>query len=341
MDSSCPFATWNHRKGTDKKPSFGISLATDGSSRYRCFGCGAGGELNVLLWRLESLRGGGKWFARASELVMAHDSPSLDEIELLLDFESPAAARRREFKRNGRGFFARAPKGEGGGGAKTLSLDHIKYDTLPESTLTRLQDLPQEALDYLTGPRRHLNELAVRLWGLRWDAGKRRVIIPIRDWKGKLVATTGRCLDQRIEPLRPRDRGLPPIWGPEQQPKFLHSKGFKRDFFLFGEHLVKKGEMGILVEGHFDAIYLRTVGYSNAVAVMGSHLSRIQVEKALKMFSEVVIFPDGDEAGGLAAERWEHAFKGRTPVRVLTVETGRDPDDYDLDELDYMFIDDS
>ena len=112
------------------------------------------------------------------------------------------------------------------------------------------------------------------------------------------------------------------------------STGFHRDFFLFGEHLVERGDTGYLVEGHFDAMYLRQMGYGNAVATMGSHLSGIQVEKCVIMFNEVVIFPDGDQAGGEAALRWEHALKGRVPVAVADCVPEMDPDNYDEDQLE-------
>ena len=208
---------------------------------------------------------------------------------------------------------------------KAINLDDLNYMIVPESKLEALEELPPQVLEYLTGPRRKLSPFTIELWGLRWNPYSRRIMIPVRDWKGKLVAMTGRAMDKAIEPN---------VGVPEQQPKFMHSKGFHRDFFLFGEHLVEQGDTGYLIEGHWDAMYMRQMGYGNAVAVMGSHLSGIQVEKAVTMFKEVVIFPDGDKAGGEAAVRWEHALLGRVPVAVADCVPDMDPDDYDQYQLE-------
>jgi DNA primase len=78
------------------------------------------------------------------------------------------------------------------------------------------------------------------------------------------------------------------------------------------------------------------MGYPNAVAVMGSHLSVEQVEKLVALLSDVTIVPDGDEPGGVAAAKWERALTGRVPVRTVTVRDGADPDQYDQDELDEL-----
>lgn len=332
LNASCPFAAWKHKKGRDSRPSFGISIAPGCVSRYRCFACSTSGDLPTFLWALQKLKGDGPWFERASKILMDHEHPSLREIEARIAFaEDPEKTIADRLARAPSGWaYSEAKKpsfafDQKSDGRKALKLDHLEYVKIPEEHLDPFHSIPPEVLDYLTGPRRKLQHTAIALWDLGWHPHKRRVVIPIRDWDGNLVALTGRCLDQ----YDAKDDK----WWHEQEPKFLHSKGFKRDYFLFGEHLVEQGEPGILVEGHFDAMYLRQMGYPNTVAVMGSYLSKVQVEKIVSMFSEVTIFPDGDEAGGIAAEKWEHALKGRVDVKVLTVHTGRDPDDYDDEEL--------
>jgi len=333
INASCPFAPWRHKKGTDKTPSFGISVSPGSTSRFSCFSCGMSGDLKSLVWGLQRFRKEGDWYERAGRLLVAFDSPGLEDIEARIAFsENPSEATFAER-------FARAPVGWAGvtnvphphtkqtGGRKVLKLDQLEYKKIPEKHLKASQSMPPEVLDYLTGPRRKLQHSTLSLWELGWQPYRRRIVIPVRDWDGNLVAITGRCLDVKDENGK---------WVHEQEPKFLHGTGFKRDYFLFGEHLVQRGETGILVEGHFDAMYLRQMGYPNAVAVMGSHLSQVQTEKVLTMFSDVIIFPDGDEAGGHAAEKWEHALKGRTEVKVLDVLVDRDPDEYDEEELEEL-----
>jgi len=327
INASCPFAAQRHRKGSDRTPSFGISIAPDSVSHFQCFSCGINGDLAPLVWGLGRRRGYGRWYEQAAKLVM-QESPSLYEIErriaLIEGRELPkVTARLKKIPTTTWGSASVS------GGRAALSLDSLSYPILPEKRARQLDPLPDRARDYLTGPRRHLNATTLALWGVGWLSYQKRVALPIRDWNGKLVGITGRCLDREVDGC----------WQPEQKPKFLHSKGFNKAYFLFGEHLVERGLPGILLEGHFDAMYLRQMGYPNAVAVMGSALNQVQVEKVVTMFSEVTIFPDGDEPGRLAATRWEHALKGRKKVRVLSPEDGNDPDDHDADELADLFLD--
>jgi DNA primase len=118
----------------------------------------------------------------------------------------------------------------------------------------------------------------------------------------------------------------------EQLPKYLHSSGFRRDYYLYGEYQARTGERGFLCEGFFDVIYLRQYGY-NAVAMLGSHLSRFQVEKLVKFFSDVVIVPDGDGPGYEAAKKAEAQLSPRLPTIVAKVPFGKDPDQLDENEL--------
>jgi len=327
INSACPFASYRHRKGTDKRPSFGVSVQPGTFSNVRCFGCGLKTDLKTLLWKLVKLRGRGPWYDRACKIVM-REGMSLDEIERRLAYsDNPSASLDERFKKATFAFStpkASTPKG----GKKVLSVEHLEYDPIAEEELEKFREIPPEVMDYLTSPRRKLQHTAIELWQLGWQPYSRRIVIPVRDWHGKLVCMSGRALDKKTD-----DGG----WEPERDPKFLHTKGFKRDYFLFGEHLVDKNQPGILVEGHFDAIYLRQMGYPNTVAVMGSWLSAVQVEKILAMFTEVTILPDGDMAGGEAALKWEHALKGRVPVKVLDVLTDHDPDDYDDEQLLELF----
>jgi hypothetical protein len=320
INAPCPFAPWRHGKGTDRKPSFGIKVEKDGESRVRCLSCGLIGNLRQFVWRLARYRGYGTWFQKASELLY-RESLSEAQIDRLLEFAADPVSMRSKLETAT--YWKGTP--QKASARKAINLDDLNYMLVPESKLDALEELPPQVLAYLTGPRRKLSPFTIELWGLRWNPYSRRIMIPVRDWKGKLVALTGRAMDKEVSP---------DVWEPEQKPKFMHSKGFHRDFFLFGEHLVEHGDTGYLIEGHWDAMYLRQMGYGNAVAVMGSHLSGLQVEKAVTMFKEVVILPDGDKPGGEAAVRWEHALKGRVPVAVADCVPDQDPDDYDQYQLE-------
>jgi hypothetical protein len=191
---------------------------------------------------------------------------------------------------------------------------NVKLEVLPESTLDPIRTIPDFVMEYLTGPKRRLSLESIKMWELGWHAGVRRVAIPIRDAEGSLVGISGRAFYER------------------QSPKYLHSSGFRRDYYLYGERLIKRGVKGFLCEGFFDVIYLHQMGY-NAVAMLGSHLSRFQAEKLTQFFSELVIIPDGDGPGYEAAEKAQVQLASRLPTRIANVPEGKDPDELDSDEM--------
>lgn len=156
-----------------------------------------------------------------------------------------------------------------------------KNEILSEDSLREFQPIPAEVWTYLR-EKRGLSEASIRLWGLGYHRKQGRISIPVRDEDGNLVAISGRAF-----------RG--------QEPKYLHSR-FKRDLVLYGEHLVERGHTGYLCEGFFQALAISDAGYPNAVARMGTHLSRWQRDKILKYFTTVVVVEDGDKAGRESAE---------------------------------------
>jgi len=169
-----------------------------------------------------------------------------------------------------------------------------------------------DGLEYLT-KRRGYTLNTIRVWELKWHPRQRRIAIPTRDRNKRLVGISGRAID------------------PGGYPKYLHSTGFPREFYLFGEHMAIPGT-GILVEGQFDVIGLWQDGFPNGLGAFGSDLTLRQLEKIVDMFSDVVILSDGDDPGRKAAERWERQLRERLPVRVPDMPKGKDPDDLSMEE---------
>lgn len=325
LNATCPFASSRHTKGTDKRPSFGVIVSLDDESHYRCLSCNTAGSLKSLVWLLAKYRGTGPWYDEACKMVAA-DWPSEKELDRRIAMADKAPIERARAK------LVRARYGAWGDPEPApqpskINLDSLEYTPLPERDIEVLPPLSKEARDYLFGPRRRLTPLTAEVWGLRWHAEHRRIAIPVRDLSGRLVAITGRSLDVQ------EDSGK---WVPEKTPKFLHSKGFHRNFFLFGEHLIEKGQPGYLVEGHFDAMYLRQQGFTNTLAVMGSFLAPPQVEKLVQCLPKVVILRDGDKAGETASIQWRQALLGRVPVALAPVKEGVDPDEYSDEALEEM-----
>ena len=133
----------------------------------------------------------------------------------------------------------------------------------------------------------------VEAFGLGFFTGKGsiagRVVIPIHNAKGELVAYAGRAVDRAME---------------EREGKYKFPKDFRKGLELFNLHRVAKalhrGEGLILVEGFFAVFRLYELGYKNVVALMGSSLSDEQLDllkSVLGSRSRVVLLFDSDEAG--------------------------------------------
>lgn len=127
---------------------------------------------------------------------------------------------------------------------------------------------------------------------------------------------------------------------------YIHIPGFPRNKALFGEHLcfkregdviVRRGGDIILVEGFFDAMRLRQIGY-NACAIMGTVLSEAQALRVLNFLcsdlrQRVCIFMDGDLAGYQASETLKRVIGDRYKSFSIKTPPGFDPADLTDDDL--------
>lgn len=157
-----------------------------------------------------------------------------------------------------------------------------------------------------------------------YDFLRNRVVIPIRDFKRKVVGFAGRLLKED-----------------KNSPKYLHTPYFKKSEYLFGfnsESLQYAKEKGfvILVEGIFDAIRLHSLGFKNTFAVFGTELSETQIKILLWLrkkhgVDRVLLAFDNDDAGKRAIfKTLKKLFsKGFEGVYHLTY----DFEEKDLDEF--------
>jgi DNA primase len=166
-----------------------------------------------------------------------------------------------------------------------------------------------------TGLLIHGEEIAVP-----YDRFRDRVMFPIADSAGRIIAFGGRAL------------------GAEVQPKYLNSPEtplFHKGAILYNHHKARKAahEKGgvIAVEGYVDAISMSAAGFPNVVAPLGTALTPEQCELLWKMAEEPVLCFDGDRAGRKAAYR---AIDLALPLigvgrslRFALLPEGQDPDD--------------
>ena len=154
--------------------------------------------------------------------------------------------------------------------------------------------------------------------GRLYDRFRDRVIFPIRDQRGRIVAFGGRVLG-------------------DDKPKYLNSPEtaiFHKGRELYGLYQARQAnrklERLLVVEGYMDVIALAQHGISNATATLGTATSKTHLERIYRLCPEVVFCFDGDEAGRKAAFRALEAalpcMEDGRQARFLFLPEGEDPD---------------
>jgi DNA primase len=156
-----------------------------------------------------------------------------------------------------------------------------------------------------------------------YDVFRDRLMIPIRDIQGRVIAFGGRTLT-------------------DEQPKYLNSPEtelFSKGKTLFALDEAKDGiskvDQAVVVEGYFDAIALHAAGINNAVASLGTALSIEQVRLLLRYTEskQLILNFDADKAGTTATERAigeiaNLAYAGEVQLKILNLPNGKDADEY-------------
>jgi len=345
---SCPFSPWKHKGGSDSTPSFGIKISEAEPSGFNCFSCQEKGSLRSLAAKLEGYGVGD--MSRLRKFVIANDS--------------------RRFGDNVRNDY------DGGWGMNTsdvAGLNENEIEDLPEPTrdfldendIRRFSALPH---DYIL--RRGLTQETCKAWDIRTDRTSRspRIVFPIRNIEGKLLAYSKRVVwdqptchwcgyshqrlsfgSRRKPHEKKHDGGCPMCPNRYIWPKYQHSKGFKRNLLLYGEHMIDTSiKTCVLVEGNIDPVWLWQCGVRNPMATFGSKpgtkipdKKRGQPGEQLYLlekygFDCIVLLPDDDKAGHQWVDTIKKFFKGkipRTEVKVRSMPSGKDPAELTPDEI--------
>ena len=148
------------------------------------------------------------------------------------------------------------------------------------------------------------------------DIFRNRIMFPIIDLRGNVIAFGGRVLEAKANR------------------KYVNTSDtvvYKKSQNVFALNLAKneKGEELILAEGYMDVISLHQAGFRTAIASLGTAFTSEQAQLISRYAKRVVVSYDADEAGRLATSKAIPLLKkAGLAVRVLTIPDGKDPDDY-------------
>ncbi len=307
----CPF----HGERT---PSFSVSPER---RRFKCFGCGEGGDAIRFLMLREGLG-----FVEAARRLAGEAGIPIETGEgdrLLrekLDVKKAHEIAARFYQqilwderagKPGRDHLARRGLSEAAARAFGLGYAPASWDALAREA--ERQGASELLLQAGLLARKEGGD------GHRWDFFRGRLMIPIRGLDGAPVAFGGRTVEG------------------DDSRKFVNSResaAFRKGETLFAlpdaRDAIRRSGQALLVEGYFDAIALHQAGLCNAVAVCGTALGPAQIQLLRRLDArEVVLVLDGDEAGRRGvAHAAPPLFSSGMPARVAVLPAGVDPDEH-------------
>ena len=306
----CPF----HR---EKTPSFHIS---SDKQLYYCFGCGSGGNLIDFVMKAENLD-----FVDSIKFLAERSGVTLEEEVYSPEIQKKHDMRQRILQMNklvAKRYVQNLSSDEGKG-----ALEYAKKRGLSREVITSFGiGFAKESWSDITG---YLNEngfkndeivnagLAVKNEkGHVYDKFRNRLMFPIIDVRGNVIAFSGRALG-------------------ESNAKYMNSPEtpvYHKGSNIFALNIAKQygAKDGlILVEGNLDAVSLHAHGFPNAVAGLGTALTDEQANLLKRYSSSVYVCYDSDEAGEKAAEKAINILvSAGVKIKVISYQGAKDPDEY-------------
>jgi DNA primase len=317
----CPFHN-------EKTPSFFISPSRNS---YYCFGCGASGDIFTFVEEFEGLdfKGALKLLADKAGVPLEAYTPAMKEAESEKEKLYRAMEDATKYYENN---LKDSPE----------VLEYLKARGLTEKSITDFR------IGYIKNDWRLLYEFLKNKFadaelekaGLikktekgYYDRFRGRIMFPIADSSGRIIAFSGRIFDD-----------LSTSSGQVAQAKYLNSPEtpiFSKNAVLYGldkaKESIRKNNFSILVEGQMDLVLSHQAGYKNTIATSGTALSDSTVSKEnvvsnlglIRRLSEnIVLAFDGDKAGFNASNRAGRiALSLGMDVKVAALPEGKDPAD--------------
>jgi len=306
----CPFHN-------EKTPSFSVHAA---HQFYKCFGCGAGGDVLKFVMEIERL----SFYEALKLLAEKHGIPmpkrseySDPETKLraaIYQMNELAAEAFHAGLESSAGAEARAYLERRGVAPATVSEFGLGYAERSGQSLVRLFGRHN-----FTSEQLEVSGLVVkRDDGSFYDRFRHRLMFPIHNESGKIIGFGGRALD------------------PNEQAKYLNSSEtpiYRKSYVLYNLHRAKHGirqsDRVVLVEGYMDVVGVYAAGVHEVVASCGTSLTAQQVQAMKRHSEKIVVNFDPDAAGANAAERSINMLLDEgMHVRILALDGGLDPDEY-------------
>lgn len=304
----------------EKTPSF---MVQPEKQIFHCFGCAAGGDVFGFVMKHENLS-----FPEAVRMLAEKAGIELPKYESRNPEAVNESDKLYEMYKLAADFYHAKFKAPEGKAAREYFLKRgFTMEFAEEFKIGWAPDAWRELLEFL-GKKGFPDTLMLKsaliakspTKGTLYDSFRGRILFPIQNLHGKIVAFGGRILKDV-----------------EGQPKYLNSPEnpiFQKRKELYGLHFAKKAidrekPRILVVEGYFDFLGLYNAGFKNVVATLGTALGDDHVQVLKRFVDEAIMVYDGDKAGEAASIRGLEIFlEGGLNVRIARMPAGFDPDDY-------------
>lgn len=305
----CPFHS-------EKTPSFTVYPE---SGSFYCFGCGVGGDVFSFTGLIENLD-----YIESIKLLAERSGVALPESGYDDSMQRLKNTIYDINKETARFFHSYLMTSDGrwaldyllGRGLTLSTIKRFGLGAAPDSWDALINHLKSKGFsleDMLTA-----NVIGKSQRGSYYDRFRKRVMFPIINIRGNVVAFSGRAM-----PGEDKQGG-----------KYVNTSDtpvYKKSANLFGINYAKNhcADRIILVEGNMDVISLHQAGFPNTVAPLGTAFTEEQVNLLARYTKEIILTLDADAAGQKAIRRASQMLENTgLNVRVVTIPDGKDPDEY-------------
>lgn len=304
---ACPFHS-------EKTPS--CTVFPDTQSFY-CFGCGAGGDVITFIMGIENLS-----FIEAIKLLAERSGLEVPETKK----DNGYAERKRKIYEANREaanyFYINLIKGQDKRGLEYFAQRKLLPQTIRKYGLGYAPDSWDSLYRHMKS-KGFSDETLFDAWlctksgknGRIYDIFRNRVMFPILDLRGNIIAFGGRVLD-------------------DSKPKYLNTNKtlvFDKGNNLFSLNFARNSDSAklILAEGYMDVIALNQAGFDNAVATLGTSITASHARILHQYCRELLLCYDSDAAGQKASQRAINILSEvGISAKIIRMENAKDPDEY-------------